>query len=494
MALDRRDKLVKGKREKFSKNLDNFFKQLVSHEFEEKVNKILFRFDQDLAATALFNDKNKAGDRVLFLENEVRKELAEYKNQIAVPKPRGFALSKNLRMDFDTYLEEFQILEKTLFSNANCKVNDLIQSWTSQNNFNIDKRKRLERAVTQITQEAKQINALKKHETQEVVNGVHKKVDALIKDLLFDLDKEILGVMSQFQTIVTNQTSDFDLVEQRMKLEKEINEVSNKNTQIMDRIIKQFESFYIEKNDDGEIITNDQIAEVVSEELDDLRTQVQSDVELCQLGLAVGIVHHEFNGTVNAIRQSIKELKAWSDINEKINPIYKNIKINFEHLDGYLGLFTPLNRRLNRRRESIPLMDIKLFLIDLFNARLQRHEIALKHTYGFAQGNIFGFRSSFYPVFVNLIDNAIYWLSKSSVDKKVIRLHADEFGIYVSNNGEAIQPQDVKRIFDLRFSRKPNGRGLGLSISREVLNSEGYDIAVAEPRKDSNVTFRIFKK
>ena len=73
------------------------------------------------------------------------------------------------------------------------------------------------------------------------------------------------------------------------------------------------------------------------------------------------------------------------------------------------------------------------------------------------------------------------------------RLHADDTGIYISNNGIEIKPQDKERIFELRFSRKPNGRGLGLSISKEVLNAENYDIFVAQPKEGSTVTFKIQK-
>ena len=207
----------------------------------------------------------------------------------------------------------------------------------------------------------------------------------------------------------------------------------------------------------------------------------------------MGLWHHEFNGTVNSIRNSLKDLKAWSDIDSKLEGVYKNLKINFEHLDGYLNLFTPLNRRLNRHREDIPLLDIKTFLIDLFKSRLERHNIAFKHTIGFSKHNIFGFRSTFYPVFVNIIDNAIYWLKQSDISEKIIRLHADDTGVYISNNGIEIKPQDKGRIFELRFSRKEHGRGLGLSISKEVLNAENYDLLLVQPKEGSTVTFKIQK-
>src|SRR5690606_35564437 len=153
----------------------------------------------------------------------------------------------------------------------------------------------------------------------------------------------------------------------------------------------------------------------------------------------------------------------------------------------------PLNRRLNRKREEISLTEIKNFLIDLFKSRLNRHNIEFKHTKGYAKQSIYGFRSTFYPVFVNLIDNAIYWLNESSEENKTIRLHADDKGIYISNNGVEINLQDQERIFDLGFTRKINGRGMGLNISKEVLNAENYTISMVTPKEKSTVTFKINK-
>lgn len=364
---------------------------------------------------------------------------------------------------------------------------------TQQLDLVISKRKRLEQAVDLISSEALSTNRKKKDETNEIAQSMAKKVKELTTQLILDLDAQIREVKSQFVNLTTNNADNFDLVSERTRMEAEIDEVSQRNSTVMDRIIRQFESFYIEHDENGNLITSDQISDAMSEELEELRDRLQSDVELSQLGLAVGILHHEFNSTVSSIRRSLKDLKAWSDVDEKFETTYNNLRANFEHLDGYLNLFTPLNRRLNRKREEIPLLDIKVFLIDLFKSRMERHGIQFRHTKGFAKASIYGFRSTFYPVFVNIIDNAIYWLNKSDHQEKIIRLHADEHGIYISNNGPAISKTDKERIFELRFSRKPAGRGLGLSISREVLEAEGYQIAVIEPRENSNVTFQISK-
>lgn len=491
-ALERRDKLAKGKKEKFSKDLDSFFTRLTEHKFEQECDAILTQFKAELSSLKYMNNSDAASQKLIDLEMKTRQTLSEYRRKVSINPPKGFSMTKTMRSDYETYLEEFKILEERVFKPHYEQIDILVEDYTKQLELEINKRKRLEQAVDIISKDALSTNKQKRNETNDVVSRVSKRIKELTNDLILDLDNQIREVKDQFKLLSTHD--DFNLVSERLAMEDQIESIRKRNTDVMDRIIRQFESFYVEKNEDGQIITNDQIAEATSEELEVLRDRLQTDVELSQLGLAVGIIHHEFNGTINSIRHSIHDLKAWSDINENLEKVYKNIKINFEHLDGYLNLFTPLNRRLNRKREDISLLDIKVFLIDLFQTRLERHHIAFKHTNGFARHKIHGFRSTFYPVFVNIIDNAIYWLNQSDIPEKVIRLHADDTGIYLSNNGLAIKPQDKERIFDMHFSRKINGRGMGLGISREVLEAEGYSLILDEPRENSTVTFKIFKK
>lgn len=492
-ALERRDKLAKTKKEKFAKCITGFFSDLAENKFEKDINDLISNFKAKLEQIINIDNPDIAAQRIINTEAGIRKAIAEYRKNISVPGPKGFALNKALRTEFETYLDEYKILCDTLFASALHEVDELVDIYTKQLDLVISKRKRLEQAVDLISSEALLYNRKKKDETNDIAQSMVKKVKELTSQLILDLDTQIREVKSQFVNLTTNNADNFDLVSERTRMESEIDKVSQRNSAVMDRIIRQFESFYIEHDENGNLITSDQISDAMSEELEDLRSRLQSDVELSQLGLAVGILHHEFNSTVGSIRRSLKDLRAWSDVDEKFETTYNNLRANFEHLDGYLNLFTPLNRRLNRKREEIPLLDIKVFLIDLFKSRLERHEIQFKHTKGFAKASIYGFRSTFYPVFVNIIDNAIYWLKKSDNQEKIIRLHADEHGIYVSNNGPTISKSDRERIFELRFSRKPAGRGLGLSISREVLEAEGYQIIVTDPRENSTVTFKISK-
>lgn len=493
-ALEKRDKQAKVRKSKFETSLNMFFENNRSGLIEQDVESILVSAEQSFNDVFSVKDPDELSQKIIDIESDARRNISEYRKSILIPNPRGFLIRGELKQDYSTYLSDFEKLDNLCFIAAYRKIDALVESTVNNAKVEISKRKRLEQAVDFISAEAKKINIEKRKNATETASEIGRRVKELTTDLMIDLDNQIRNVKDKFKLISIENESDINLVEKRNELSSEINSISERNTNILDAVIRQLEGIYWEKDESNNYITSDQITDALGEELEELRERIHADVELSQLGLAVSIIHHEFNSTVRSIRASLEDLKAWSDVNEDLDGVYKNIKISFEHLDGYLNLFTPLNRRLNRKSEEIKLLEVKSFLIDLFKSRFTRHNISFKHTLGFQKSKLIGYRSSFYPVFVNVIDNAIYWLNKSDVEDKVIRLHADSEGsIYISNNGLAIDQRDRERIFKLGFTRKENGRGMGLHISNEVLESIGYQLYLDEPREGASVTFKLAK-
>lgn len=490
-ALERRDQQAKVRKDKFQQTLNTFFDNLNLNRFKSELDELLVEQEKQFSSIASIEDPAQASQALIDNELDARKKIEAYKQKIKVPHPKGFTISRETRKDYEAYKDELQKMEMGMFQDAINNVDLYVDDYTERLNIEISKRKRLEQAVDFISNEAKKAASGKEKEAKEAVSEITLKVKDLTNELMIELDNQIRDVKDRFKSLGIESSEDFDLVRERKSMETEINMGREHVTEVLERIIKQLQGIYWDRDPDNEIITNDQIADAMAEELDELKERIHADIELSQLGLAVGVIHHEFNSTTKSIRHSIRDLKAWADVNENLESVYNNIKINFEHLDGYLNLFTPLNRRLNRKREDIPALEVKTFLIDLFKPRLERHTIQFKHTKSFAKKKIHGFRSTFYPVFVNVIDNAIHWLNQTNGEEKIIRLHADEDGIYISNNGPEIPIQDKERIFELGFTRKSDGRGMGLHISREVLNAENYNLSLDAPREGSAVTFKI---
>ena len=492
-ALDKKEKQAKFRKDKFIKALQEFFKALNTNQYYRIIDEILKDARQRLSNVVYIKDSEIASAKILEIEVDTRQKIEEFKSSIKIPQPKGFTVNKRTSEDFDVYREEYRKLETNLFNPAVQRLDEMISEFLNRLQLEISKRKRLELSVDLISVNAQKSTKKLGSEANDAANTMKERVKSLTNQVMIDLDDKIRQVKDRFKALNINSTEDFNLVEERKKMEDEIIEEKDKATFILETILKQLDSIYWDKDENQNYVTNEEITLALQEQIYDLQDRITSDVELSQLGLAVGIIHHEFNSTVYSVRNSIKDLKAWADVNEKMESVYLNIRTNFEHLDSYLNMFTPLSRRLQRTNENIPATDIRLYVHDLFYPRFERHNIKLRHTKGFTKRSLYGFRSTFYPVFINIVDNAIHWLKEISTDERFVKLHADDNGFYISNNGPSISINDFERVFELGFSRKPKGRGMGLHISREALNECGYKLYLIEPLEECNVTFKIEK-
>ena len=97
-----------------------------------------------------------------------------------------------------------------------------------------------------------------------------------------------------------------------------------------------------------------------------------------------------------------------------------------------------------------------------------------------------GFRSTVYPVFVNLVDNATFWVTQARPPRWV-QLDADG-DLLVSDSGPGIPARDVDAVWQFGFTRKPGGRGAGLHIARETLQRDGWELSL-----DANTDGAVFR-
>jgi len=227
---------------------------------------------------------------------------------------------------------------------------------------------------------------------------------------------------------------------------------------------------------DGTFLSPADLSSAADQELVSLREQAERDLELAQIGLAVEIVSHEFEETTAGIRGHLRALGPWAQTNSDIEVIRAGLATGFEHLDTYLGLFTPLERRLQSLPVEMSGAQIEAFLNGLFGERLASLGISLTATTAFQRHLFTGRPAVFYPVFVNLVDNATFWLRQRN-PPRAIELDSQGSALIVRDTGPGIPPGDRGFVFEPGFTRKPGGRGLGLYISREVLLRNGWSIA-----------------
>lgn len=218
---------------------------------------------------------------------------------------------------------------------------------------------------------------------------------------------------------------------------------------------------------------------VRQERVAELEAELDSNAELAQIGMAVAVISHEFESNVKGIRDQLRRLRRWGTTNENLKTLADGLSASFEHLDGYLRLFTPLQRRLHRSASEITGTHIAEFVEKLFGDRFEDLGVALDIRDEFRTFSIVGYPSTFLPVFVNIVDNALHWLAKIDGPRK-ITLAAEDGGLTVENNGPPISKKDRARIFQRGFTTRPGGRGLGLHLAREALRKSGWKLILDE--------------
>ncbi|MGU0056087.1 ATP-binding protein [Enterobacter hormaechei] len=98
-------------------------------------------------------------------------------------------------------------------------------------------------------------------------------------------------------------------------------------------------------------------------------------------------------------------------------------------------------------------------------------------TDSFKSMTILDMPSRIYPVFINLINNSLYWVQQSTNEQKIIKLDLINNEVFISDNGPGIDPDDLDQLFTLFFTRKQRGGGgIGLYLSKQNLQASGHKI------------------
>jgi signal transduction histidine kinase len=128
------------------------------------------------------------------------------------------------------------------------------------------------------------------------------------------------------------------------------------------------------------------------------------------------------------------------------------------------------------QRELIDVNEVIREMIVLLRREAGRHSISIHTELAADLPMISADRVQLQQVFMNLMLNAIDAMKeRSGAGELAIKSQhnpADQLLISVSDTGAGLPPQ-AEKMFDAFFSTKPQGIGMGLSISRSIIESHG---------------------
>lgn len=95
-------------------------------------------------------------------------------------------------------------------------------------------------------------------------------------------------------------------------------------------------------------------------------------------------------------------------------------------------------------------------------------------------------------VLVNLIKNAAESIAASGRRDGAITIEVTRKGVKVTDNGTGISPDDAaSALLNPFFTTKPDGQGIGLTLSTEIIRSHGWLPSLATDPATGLTTFAI---
>ena len=483
--LQKRAAQVYAKRKKFAAELAAFFEKTDRDLPNQEAEQLGLEIEVKLAE-ARRKPRQSRARAIVNVEREARRELRRIESQYKVSKPR-IGLTKALQKEWRDYSVAFKELSANVFRSTHDLIESLVAEEVRTAGVDIEHRLRIDAALNDLAEVTRRETSGERRDLTAELGRVSAGIRDVARRCGRDVEGSIRSSLADFSRRDLSGVDDDDLRAVRESLESPIQEAFDRACTLLESVRSQLAEIDLS----GKSSTLDQLAAVEQRNVT-LQEEAAADLQLAQLGMAIEIINHEFGATVRSVRNGLQSLKAWADVNDELQSLYGSIRASFDHLDGYLTLFTPLHRRLYRKAVDIRGSEIHDFLADLFRERLARHNVELVQTPSFEKATITGYPSSFYPVFVNLLDNAIYWLSVQSEQlERRITLDARNNVLRVYDTGPGIHRRDRDDIFEYGFTRKPGGRGMGLYISRQALRSVGYDLTLADRKVPRGALFLI---
>ena len=210
----------------------------------------------------------------------------------------------------------------------------------------------------------------------------------------------------------------------------------------------------------------------------------------------IRVLTHEIMNTVTPIAALSDALSKSVDENGNSEMDIKAglsiISDSSNNLIKFVQTYRQLSGVARPLRKAISLKELIDKTITLEGEHLSAHNAAC--TYQTTNPNliIYADEGQIQQILINLIKNALQ-AGATKIGIESGTLNADEIFLRIANNGAPIPASNQEQIFIPFFTTKPDGSGIGLSISRQILRQHNATITLVKSDVNETVFEIVFK-
>ena len=242
------------------------------------------------------------------------------------------------------------------------------------------------------------------------------------------------------------------------------------------------------------------LREVLDRRWENLHEELEGVYESVSLGLTAEMLSHEVHNIADGLSKRSSSILRRIQ-NGELKKAYvisyiEHVRSSAAGMRKQLSHMTPSLKYLRESKVKLNLVTLLEKIALYHNERLDKRGITVKiEVQNSPGGKLKVNQGKLTQIFDNMILNSDYWLREAirigKVESGIITLSIDEYIVTISDNGRGIDPIVENTLFHpfVTMKNRSQGRGLGLFVVQQLLDSEGCSIVLLPSRNLENRKF-----
>jgi PAS domain S-box-containing protein len=246
-------------------------------------------------------------------------------------------------------------------------------------------------------------------------------------------------------------------------------------------------------------ITERKRAEEERERLRQLEAELAHINRVTTMGELAASIAHEIKQPISAACTNAKTCLRWlghdqPDIIEARQAVSRIIA-DITRASDIISRIRVLFEKGEPEREVVDVNEVIREMISLLQSEARRHGISIHTELAPEVPHVRADRVQLQQVFLNLMLNGIDAINETNVKGNLTiksRNPDDQVLVSISDTGIGLPPERADKVFEAFFTTKPQGTGMGLSISRSIIESHGGRLwATGNPDRGATFQFTL---
>ena len=226
------------------------------------------------------------------------------------------------------------------------------------------------------------------------------------------------------------------------------------------------------------------------ESLERIGNQLQVSERLAALGRVTAGIAHEVKNPLNSMRLWLEVLKANMPVEPEPQQAVKMLDSEIDRLDRAVKTFLNFTRPVELNLEETDLRPLLEDVLDTARPSITKANLALHAELPSDFPPVFVDRQLIHQAVLNLLLNACDFTDPGGRITLSLRRSGEFAVIAVEDSGKGIPAADQKKIFQLFFTTRPGGTGIGLANTFRFVQLNNGRINF-ESETGRGTTFRV---